>query len=156
MRKIALAAVAALALPLALPAMAQQNGAKQNPPAQNQQLNQSNNQPSDQQLRQSNNQSSDQQLGQNQIRQVQQALAQKGFKAGRADGKLGPETKQALTSFQKSQNLQQSGQPDQQTLAALGINQSGSTTGQGPSGQPMPQGQNEPSQNPGAKSPNGK
>jgi peptidoglycan hydrolase-like protein with peptidoglycan-binding domain len=95
-------------------------------------------------------------LSQNQIRQMQQALDQKGFKSGRTDGKLGPETKQALTGFQKSQNLQQSGQPDQQTLAALGIKQSGSTAGRGSSGQPMPHGQDQPSQSPGAKSPNGK
>ncbi|HUI97829.1 MAG TPA: peptidoglycan-binding domain-containing protein [Xanthobacteraceae bacterium] len=145
MRKFIVTALAALALPLAIPAMAQQNGAKQNAPAQNQQQSRW------------NSQSSDQQLSRNEIRQVQQALDQKGFKVGRTDGKLGPRTKQALSGFQKSQNLQQSGQPDQQTLAALGINQSG-TTGQGPANKSVPrgQGQSQPLQQPGAKSPNGK
>jgi peptidoglycan hydrolase-like protein with peptidoglycan-binding domain len=66
-------------------------------PAQGQQQVQSSNQGA-------NNRSSDQQLSQGQIRQLQQALDQKGFKSGRADGKLGPNTKQALSSFQKSQN----------------------------------------------------
>jgi len=158
MRKIALAAVAALALPLALPAMAQQNRANENAPGQNLQQNAP---AQNMQQSQSSNPASGQQLSQNEIRQAQQALEQKGFKVGKPDGKLGPETKQALSSFQKSQNLQQSGELDQQTLAALGINAS-ETTGQGPTNQPanqpMPrgQGQSQPSQNQGTKSPNGK
>jgi peptidoglycan hydrolase-like protein with peptidoglycan-binding domain len=89
-------------------------------------------------------------LSESQIRQVQQALDQKGFHAGRADGKLGPETKDALSQFQKKQGLQATGEPDDQTLAALGIGGGASTTGQGqqngqpqgqqPSTQPQPAG----------------
>lgn len=122
-----------MALPIAFPAMAQQNGAQQNAPPQDQQQMQSNNQGAI-------NQSSDQQLSQDQIRQLQQALDQKGFKSGRAEGKLGPETKQALSSFQKSQNLQQTGEPDQQTMAALGINRRHDRPGS--ASEPMQGGQN--------------
>jgi peptidoglycan hydrolase-like protein with peptidoglycan-binding domain len=49
---------------------------------------------------------------------VQQALDNKGFNAGRADGILGLETKSALRQFQQKQGLQQTGTPDEQTLAA--------------------------------------
>lgn len=138
MRKIALAAVTALALPLAIPAMAQNSA---NPNAQSQQQN------APEQM-QPNGQGANQQpqLSQNQIRQVQQALDQKGFKSGRADGKLGPETQAALRDFQKSKGLQQTGQPDQQTLAQLGINEQ-STTGQAPANEPMQNNQNQPSNN---------
>ncbi|HEY7301942.1 MAG TPA: peptidoglycan-binding domain-containing protein [Xanthobacteraceae bacterium] len=62
-------------------------------------------------------------LSQNEIKQMQGALDQKGYHAGRQDGKMGPMTESALRQFQKDQSLQQTGQPDQQTLAALGINE---------------------------------
>ena len=137
MRKIALAAVAALALPISVPAMAQQNNAKQNPPAQQSQQQLQSNQGSGQQ---------GQQLSQNEVRQIQQKLDQKGFSSGRTDGKLGPETKTALRDFQKKNGLQQTGQPDQQTLAKLGMSQS-STTGQGSSNEPMQDSQSPPAQN---------
>jgi peptidoglycan hydrolase-like protein with peptidoglycan-binding domain len=67
------------------------------------------------------------------IKRAQQALDQKGFKAGSADGKLGPETEQAIKQFQEKQGLQQTGQLDEQTLSALGIQSQNqrSTTGQG-------------------------
>ena len=67
------------------------------------------------------------------IRQIQQLLEQKGFKVGYIDGKLGPITRRALSQFQRKQGLQQTGMPDQQTLAALGIAGGASTTGEGPS-----------------------
>jgi peptidoglycan hydrolase-like protein with peptidoglycan-binding domain len=126
MKRLAIAAIGALALPLAisLPAAAQQNNAKPNA-AQQQQSQAQPMQPNEQP--QAN-------LSSGQIRQVQQALDQKGFKAGNADGKLGPETKQALQSFQQSQHLQVTGQPDQQTLAKLGIG-GAETTGQAPASQ---------------------
>jgi peptidoglycan hydrolase-like protein with peptidoglycan-binding domain len=60
-------------------------------------------------------------LSQDQVRQVQQALDSKGFNPGPTDGRLGPETRQALGQFQKQQGLQQTGAPDGQTLAALGV-----------------------------------
>jgi len=128
MKRLALAAIGALALPLAisLPAAAQQNNAKPNPPQSAQQQSQA-------QPMQPNNQSQAN-LSSSQIRQAQQALDQKGFNAGRADGKLGPETKQALQSFQQSQGLQVTGQLDQQTMAKLGI-RGAETTGQAPANQ---------------------
>jgi peptidoglycan hydrolase-like protein with peptidoglycan-binding domain len=82
-----------------------------------------------------------QQLSSLQIKQIQQSLDKQGFKAGHADGKWGSETAQAVKQFQQKQNMQASGQLDQQTLQALGVNvtaqgssahsQGASTTGQG-------------------------
>jgi hypothetical protein len=69
--------------------------------------------------------------GQGEIREIQQALEQKGFRVGRVDGRLGPRTRRALARFQRRQGLQQTGTPDQPTLAALGISGGASTTGQG-------------------------
>ena len=61
-------------------------------------------------------------LNSDQIRQIQQKLDESGFKAGQADGVLGRETENALRDFQKQKGLQQSGQPDNETLSALGLN----------------------------------
>ena len=78
-------------------------------------------------------------LNRDQIEQVQRALNQKGFKAGRADGKMGQQTESALRSFQQQQKLEASGQIDQQTLAALGLNNlTQSTAGQGSGQQSAP------------------
>jgi peptidoglycan hydrolase-like protein with peptidoglycan-binding domain len=91
------------------------------------------------------------QLSSQQIRQIQQSLDKHGFKAGHADGKWGPETEKAVKDFQQKQNMQASGQLDQQTLQALGVNmtaQGPNTHSQGPS--TTGQGSNEdlsPSQN---------
>ncbi len=95
-------------------------------------------------------------MSQDQIMQAQQALDQKGFQVGKADGIVGPRTERALRNFQQKQGLQQSGQLDEQTLAALGVsdnqgqnNNSSSqreTTGQG--GMKSPSGtQHQPSVN---------
>jgi peptidoglycan hydrolase-like protein with peptidoglycan-binding domain len=121
-------------LAVALPAAAQQQQ-NANPPAQGAQhtMGQTNSS-------QKNPQSgmAQQSLGKSEIKQVQRALDQKGFKAGRADGILGTETKDALRSFQKAQGLQVTGQIDNQTLSALGVSaqQNGQqgTVGQGSSG----------------------
>jgi peptidoglycan hydrolase-like protein with peptidoglycan-binding domain len=61
-------------------------------------------------------------LSQSDIRRMQEALDEKGYAAGRADGIMGPRTEAALRSFQQSKGLQATGQPSQQTVAALGIN----------------------------------
>jgi len=55
------------------------------------------------------------------IRAVQQALNDKGYHAGAVDGIMGPHTGTALRQFQQAQNLRQTGRPDAQTLAALGV-----------------------------------
>lgn len=59
-----------------------------------------------------------------QVRTLQRDLDRKGFKAGRADGILGPETRAALKSFQQKNGLNATGQPTSRTLAALGVTQS--------------------------------
>lgn len=124
MRKAALIAAGALALPLALslPAaaaglieQAQQEGFRQAQEA------------------------SKQKLSPDQIKQVQEALDQKGFRVGRPDGVLGAGTRQALSSFQRQLNLHPTGQPDDETLVALGVDVNGTTgaatTGAAPSNQ---------------------
>jgi peptidoglycan hydrolase-like protein with peptidoglycan-binding domain len=55
------------------------------------------------------------------VRQVQQALKDKGHDPGEIDGIMGPQTQQALQSFQQAQGISGSGDLDQQTLAALGV-----------------------------------
>jgi len=155
MRKAALLAAGAFALPLAVspPAMAQQSPSAKPPQSAQQPMQKSGQQRPMQQSKTNgqNNQPNEQaaQLSSGQIKQLQQKLAQKGFKAGRPDGRLGQRTKQALSKFQQSKKLQQTGQPDPQTLQALGINASGgasgaATTGAAPSGQGPSMNQNPP------------
>ena len=114
MRKAAWIAAGALALPLAfsLPAaaaglmeQAQQEGFRQAQEA------------------------SQRKLSPDQIKQVQEALGQKGFHVGRPDGVMGRDTRQALSSFQRQLNLKQTGQPDDLTLQALGVDVNAGTTG---------------------------
>lgn len=66
-----------------------------------------------------------------QVRQIQQALSKKGMKVG-VDGKWGPRTEAALRQFQQKQGIQPTGQPDSQTLTALGV------TGAPPEGRQQP------------------
>ena len=75
--------------------------------------------------------------GQSDIRSLQQALRDKGFDPGPIDGRLGPQTRQALQSFQRSKNITASGELDNETSQQLGLQRSGSmrnTTGSGTSG----------------------
>ena len=55
------------------------------------------------------------------VRHVQEALDEQGFDAGPVNGVLGPRTRDALEKFQSSKGLPASGEPDQQTLAKLGL-----------------------------------
>lgn len=55
------------------------------------------------------------------IENAQRVLAEKGYDPGPADGALGPQTRAAVKKFQADQNLAQSGQLDQKTLAALNV-----------------------------------
>jgi hypothetical protein len=59
--------------------------------------------------------------GSDTVRSVQQALNDMGYNAGPTDGQMGPNTRDALLRFQQSRGLPQTGEPDSQTLAALGI-----------------------------------
>jgi peptidoglycan hydrolase-like protein with peptidoglycan-binding domain len=54
-------------------------------------------------------------------RRVQEKLRERGFYAGPINGDIGPNTQAALAQFQLSIPLPASGQMDDQTLAALGI-----------------------------------
>lgn len=108
-----LLASGALALPVALPAMAQNVPANQPPQAQNSE--QGRNQ-------QAANQSiPPKQLGRRGVRQMQQALNKSGHRVGRTDGIMGPRTREALQSFQKSKGMQANGKINRQTLADLGV-----------------------------------
>jgi len=60
------------------------------------------------------------------IRQAQEALQDQGLYHGQVDGKWGPETKRAVSQFQKQKGLKQTAQLDHQTLNDL---QSGSMSG---------------------------
>jgi peptidoglycan hydrolase-like protein with peptidoglycan-binding domain len=70
------------------------------------------------------------------LMQAQQKLKSEGLYRGKVDGVAGPETQQALKQFQQKNQLQQSGQLDEQTEAKLGINEAmqGSGSSQPPSG----------------------
>lgn len=71
------------------------------------------------------------------VRKAQQALKDKGFDAGPVDGIMGPQTKQAVKKFQESQaSLKDTGQLDQQTLSALGVEGQGSAAMGSASGTP--------------------
>ena len=54
-----------------------------------------------------------------QIKQVQEQLKSAGLYKGTADGKMGAETKQAISEFQQQHNLTKTGTLDQETMAAL-------------------------------------
>lgn len=67
-----------------------------------------------------------QQLSQDTVQNVQQQLQQQGyFKNAKVDGRWGPQTSQAVQSYQQAKGLPTTGQLDQQTLSALGVKQGG-------------------------------
>jgi peptidoglycan hydrolase-like protein with peptidoglycan-binding domain len=55
------------------------------------------------------------------LRSAQRTLNNRGFQAGPANGNMTPQTRAALKEFQKSENLEETGQLNPGTLAALGI-----------------------------------
>ena len=156
MKKIMLATVATIAL--SLPAMAQSNHMNTMQPNGQSQMGQktqtngqANGASQSARQQQAQNRVNPSQLSTQQIRRIQISLNKQGFDAHKVDGKWGPETANALKNFQHQQKLQGSGHLNQQTLAALGFNQSGqapqgsATTGSGSQASHM----NQPSQNPG-------
>jgi sporulation protein YlmC with PRC-barrel domain len=56
-----------------------------------------------------------------QIRKIQQQLNKEGFHAGSVDGQWNSQTESAIRNFQESKGLQASGQLDERTLDALGL-----------------------------------
>jgi len=65
---------------------------------------------------------------QDMVKQAQEKLSAAGHDAGPSDGKMGPQTQAALKEFQESKGLEASGRLDQETIAALGISESGSAS----------------------------
>lgn len=61
------------------------------------------------------------QLDTRQVSELQNALKEKGYIVGAEDGIIGPRTMGALSNFQSQEGLTATGQPDPQTLRALGI-----------------------------------
>lgn len=55
------------------------------------------------------------------VNEMQKALNEKGYAVGRVDGVVGPQTTNAIREFQRKEGFSATGQPDQQTLKALGI-----------------------------------
>jgi peptidoglycan hydrolase-like protein with peptidoglycan-binding domain len=55
------------------------------------------------------------------VAQIQQALKEQGYDPGPADGTWSSRTESALRQFQQAQGMEATGQPDQQTLASLGV-----------------------------------
>ncbi len=52
---------------------------------------------------------------------VQRQLAKRGYYRGKVDGEFGPASREALSRFQKSQDIKASGKIDEETLEALGF-----------------------------------
>lgn len=160
MKKIMLATVATIAL--SLPAMAQSNHMNTMQPNGQSQMGQktqtngqANGASQSARQQQAQNRVNPSQLSTQQIRRIQISLNKQGFDTHKVDGKWGPETANALKNFQHQQKLQGSGHLNQQTLAALGVNQSGqarqgsATTGSGSGSGSQASHMNQPSQNPG-------
>jgi peptidoglycan hydrolase-like protein with peptidoglycan-binding domain len=88
------------------------------------------------------------------IKQVQQKLKQQGHDVGAVDGMWGPKTQAALREFQQQQGMQASGELDQETLAALGVQAGSGSQAQGggaaQSGGSQAQGSQEMETEPGA------
>jgi peptidoglycan hydrolase-like protein with peptidoglycan-binding domain len=98
----------------------QNNNQAQRPTQPNTQQNaQRQNQPNNQQAA-----ASPQNMPRSRIIIVQRALDKSGFNAGKADGRWGPKTTDAVKQFQQSKQIQPSGQLDQQTVADLGLDAS--------------------------------
>jgi len=69
------------------------------------------------------------------VKQAQEKLSAAGKDVGTPDGQMGPKTQAALKEFQQEKGLQPSGQLDQETIAALDLDQSSSATGGTSSGE---------------------
>jgi peptidoglycan hydrolase-like protein with peptidoglycan-binding domain len=67
-------------------------------------------------------------MDQSTIKQAQEKLSSKGHDV-QADGVLGPKTQAALKEFQEKEGIQASGRLDQETLAALGVEEGSAGTG---------------------------
>jgi peptidoglycan hydrolase-like protein with peptidoglycan-binding domain len=55
------------------------------------------------------------------VKKVQETLRSKGYNPGSVDGVLGPQTRGAISEYQKSENLPVTGHLDAQTAGKLGV-----------------------------------
>jgi hypothetical protein len=84
------------------------------------------------------------------IRRIQLILRERGFTV-EVDGVMGPQTRQAIIAFQRKEGIEATGQIDQRTSAALGMdgnqagdrNQEGQRPAAGPGNQPATTGQDQ-------------
>ncbi len=74
------------------------------------------------------------------VRELQQALNEAGHDID-VDGIWGPETQSALREFQQEQGMEATGEPDEQTLAMLGVDATMMQPGAGPEQQMQEQGE---------------
>ncbi len=72
------------------------------------------------------------------VRQAQEKLMSEGIDPGAVDGRLGPQTRQGLQEFQRSNGLEATGQLDAETVAALGLDSGSAATGATSPGAPTP------------------
>lgn len=69
------------------------------------------------------------QWGMQDVKQAQEALKSAGHDPGPIDGKMGPQTRQAIKAFQSSNGLKETGSLDAETAKKLGVDKSGSSAG---------------------------
>ena len=55
------------------------------------------------------------------IKKVQETLRDKGYYAGEIDGRMGPQTREGIRQYQKSENLPVTGHLDAETSGKLGV-----------------------------------
>ena len=72
------------------------------------------------------------------IRQVQQRLNQRGINVGTVDGRWNAATQQGVKKFQEQQGMVATGQLDQSTLKALGLQDQSSSAGSSSAGGSKP------------------
>lgn len=60
-------------------------------------------------------------LSEDDIRQIQEALKEAGHDPGQVDGIWGPETEQALRAFEQEKGIESTGELNDETLSALGL-----------------------------------
>jgi peptidoglycan hydrolase-like protein with peptidoglycan-binding domain len=82
------------------------------------------------------------------VKQAQEKLSAAGYDVGTADGVMGPKTQDAIKQLQQDKQLNATGELDQETLAALGVNEENSSTGSSSAGSSSsPSGDSSSSQN---------
>jgi peptidoglycan hydrolase-like protein with peptidoglycan-binding domain len=78
-------------------------------------------------------------LSEPEIRELQQVLIDRGYYQGRVDGLIGPETREALISFQRKEGFEATGRIDNRTVSALGLSGRIGQNTQGAANQPANQ-----------------